>query len=147
MNKYELENYIYNFIKNDNGRTTHFEYVDNNLSYWGDFIYNYLFSQNNKEYIVKIITYNIEEKIPFLLVEKKGISFLDALIKIKKYLDKNINQKKEKVYTVQWWKNTDCTTRYSFFSGNSITEIEDKFFYGKERQLYTIYNIRLSPES
>lgn len=47
-------------------------------------------------------------------------------------------------YTLTW-VNKDGVSTKSYFSGNNIYEVLDKFYYGKNRLSYNILEIKLNP--
>jgi len=50
-------------------------------------------------------------------------------------------------YTIEWFNKSENKMNNSSFYGRNIEEVLQKFYYGKSRNNYIIYNIRLNPIS
>ena len=50
-------------------------------------------------------------------------------------------------YTIEWFNKSENKMNNSSFYGRNIEEVLQKFYYGKSRNYYIIYNIRLNPIS
>lgn len=121
----ELEDEIATIIQKDNGRTIHFEYIGGNM--------------------VEAYTYNHNNKETFLLTKKVGQDYVDCLQKILDYVKQN--QKTYDSYTVIWARKGRGERTTSYFYCRDIVEVIDKFFEGKDKNLYHVYEIRMNPSS
>ena len=144
----KLENDIHNIIYNDNKSTTH---------------YDYHFNNNKTKYYLKIYTYNPRHNTTFLfLTEETDID--DNILSSTDNLDNNLGDIKIKLlktalwhvkrikppkynlnYTIQWKKKHEDEYFVSHFSGNTIKQIIDKFYDGKNYHDYIIYSAKLNP--
>ena len=53
----------------------------------------------------------------------------------------------DKSYTVEWYAKSKEKSYKSYFSGNNMLEILQKFYYGKHEKSLIIYSIKLNPIS
>ena len=121
----ELEDQIANLVHKDNGRTVHFEYSEGSL--------------------VTAYTYNHEIRETFLLTRAIGFSYNEALEKILEYVQSN--QKNYNSYTIQWSRKGRPERNVSYFYCQDVIEVINKFFEGKDKNLYIVYEIKINPES
>ena len=143
-----LEHEISELIRNDNGCTTYFtwNFKNNTFPYTGS---------NIK---ISVHTYNPVHKTKFLLMsnvllveeitEKKIYSAKFALLKqVKTYVEER--KKLNLNYLVEWnSKNTlNENVKHSYFNGENIDEILEKFYNGREKSKFIIYKIEMIPES
>jgi hypothetical protein len=129
MNKelIELEDNISKMIYSDNGRTTHFSYTNK------DNIYN-----------VSVYTYNRINKETFLLYKSSSDSYSNCLEKVIQYLSLG----KSRSYTVNWSRiDRSIEIQKSYFYCTDIEDVLYKFFEGKDKNLYIIYEIKMNPIS
>lgn len=121
----ELEDQISNLIHKDNGRTVHFEYLDGSM--------------------VIAYTYNHQNRETFLLTKQVGFTYVEALERILQYVESN--QKTYDSYTVIWTRKGRPERTTSYFYAEDVTDVINKFFEGKDKNLYRVYEIRMNPSS
>lgn len=121
----ELEDRIANIIQKDNGRTIHFEYND------GDCITTWTYNHKNKE--------------TFLLTKQKGKNYIECLHKILNFVE--TNEKVYNSYTVIWSRKGRTERVTSYFRCTDVVEVTNKFFEGKDKNLYHVYEIKMNPIS
>jgi hypothetical protein len=121
----KLEDKIATLILLDNQRSVHFEY-ENNL-------------------MVSAYTYNSTTRETFLLKKEVGLSYIDCLEKILEYVKSS--QTSYNSYTVIWNRKGRSERNVSYFSCRDILEVVDKFFEGKDKNLYLVYEIKMNPIS
>lgn len=121
----ELEDKIANIIHKDNGRTAHFEYLDGSM--------------------VVVYTYNHHNRETFLLTKKIGLDYAEALSKVLDYVMSN--EKDYDSYTVIWSRKGRPERNTSYFYCQDVTQVIDKFFEGKDKNLYKVYEITMNPVS
>ena len=133
-NHYEGERAISELIANDNNCSTHFDYkLANGVQ-------------------LELVTYNPEHSTFFLFHTITGLSKVNAITKMYKYvyeLKNTIKTKKTSLqnYTIDWYnKNTEKQIK-SYFYGQNVSEVLKKFFYGKTEDSLIIYNIKLNPKT
>ena len=134
-NKYQLENSISELIFKDNKCSTHFEYIQPCYQQSG--------------YKLNIITFNQQHNQHFLLRSTEGESFLECLEKAYQYVNK-VCKKEVKInsYTVSWVSNDDnVNTTNSYFYGDNIEEVLEKFYFNKKKEDFIIHSINLNPIS
>jgi hypothetical protein len=118
----KLEDKIATLILLDNQRSVHFEY-ENNL-------------------MVSAYTYNSTTRETFLLKKEVGLSYIDCLEKILEYVKSS--QTSYNSYTVIWNRKGRSERNVSYFSCRDILEVVDKFFEGKDKNLYLVYEIKMN---
>lgn len=104
-----------------------------------------------RDALVTAYTLNEETQETFLLKSCRGETHVECLDKIYNYL-LLFNEKKLPSYswTVKWAKIENGQmgeTNVSYFEANSLTEIDEKFFTGKERKSYHIFSAKCNPIS
>ena len=106
-----------------------------------------IFEFSNSGGITKLdlITVNPKHKQSFLYHSAVGISKLECLEKILEYIDQH--RKTENSYTLQWVQSGKLELFTSYFRAHNIQEVLDKFSYGRDMNIYTIYAISLNPIS
>jgi ATP-dependent RNA circularization protein (DNA/RNA ligase family) len=121
----ELEDRIANAIQKDNGRTIHFEYTDGkSVTTW---------------------TYNHQNKETFLLTKQQGENYIECLQKILDFVQSN--EKVYNSYTVIWSRKGRTEKVTSYFRCLDVVEVTNKFFEGKDKNLYHVYEIKMNPIS
>lgn len=93
--------------------------------------------------VLELITINPVHEQSFLLQSFKGVDRIDALNKMKDYVEQKYEE--EKTYTMQWSKLGDANLHTSYFRASGIQEVLNKFYYEREQTSYTIYSITLNP--
>jgi len=129
--KLDLEIRISSFIEKDNINKCEVEFVYAPGSNHGIDLY--------------IITHNPIHKIPFLFLKTWGVTEETALENALIELE-HPNKGNENPYTIVWEKIGENTQK-SYFSGYSMYEILDKFYYGKNPKEYIIFEVKLNPIS
>lgn len=122
--KYILENEIRELIFDDNKNSAHFEYHENE-----DGTIN-----------VKLITLNRKTGATFLLTESTKNNTNEALIDIHGFLTVN---DVAHTFTIKWYTKGVPSDRpnTSKFTGRTMYEALDKFYFGKNRNSLVIYSI------
>lgn len=112
------------------------------------FDYNLVPDAETSNLIIKLdlITINREHNQKFLFHSVKGnnkISILDEMISyIAEY------KKNQESYEIQWLDAKNNTkVELSWFRGNDIFDILQKFYYDKEKSRFKILKIKLMPEA
>lgn len=121
----EIAKFIY--IDNVNSCTVHFQYD----------------METNNGYALYVITHNPVHNNSFLYGKSWGITKEAALENFIKEHTVN-NPKEVNSYTVNWQKIGD-KAETSYFRGNDIYQILDKFYHNKNTKEYIIFEIRLNP--
>lgn len=131
----QLESEISSFINldNKNNCTIHFEY-DKDVEGKGSF--------NNPVYIAEAYTVNPNSKETFLLKRETAASKEKALKKILDYVKDKSGQS---TFTVFWRKNGENHNNTSYFTGYDVLDVSEKFYHGKSRTQYTVYEIKMNP--
>ena len=99
--------------------------------------------------IANIITFNKLHHQHFLLHSTKCDSFLECLKKAYEYVN-SVCKKEVKLnsYTVSWMSNEDnIDTKKSYFYGENISQVLEKFYFNKKSEDFTIHSITLNPIS
>ena len=139
-NEYEAESAIQEIIKKDSDCTCHFNYLVSNSQF------------NIKKIKLELVTFNTNHKTQFLLHTIEA----ENKIKAANMMYKHVYQLKNNLtlinspfssYTVEWFNKSENKMNKSSFYGHTIEEILQKFYYGKSRNNFIIYNIRLNPIS
>jgi hypothetical protein len=122
--KYILENKIRELIFDDNKNSTHFEYDE--------------VEDGRKN--IKLITLNRKTGATFLLTESTKNNEIDALIDIHDFLTVNDFAH---TFTIKWYTKGVPSDRpnTSKFTGRTMYEALDKFYFGKNRNSLIIYSI------
>jgi hypothetical protein len=135
-NVIELEHKISSSIRSDNGCYVHFDYTP----------------LSSIRITVSATTYNPVSKETFLLKSFIGegemeIGVCDGLSKILKYVE--THKKENHSFTIVWSKKREYpgSKTTSYFYCNDITDAIDKFFSGKEKEDYIIFEVKLNPIS
>ena len=152
-NRFQLEKEITDIIFNDNGCSTHFQWGSNNES-----------NSTQAKYQLNLVTYNPIHKTQFLLhTITEEIGDIELLWQEKEEIETKIlrdmlyylQQRKKHVYyyTVKWsYKKDDSNAgeefkeNVSYFNGNDIQEIINKFFFQKDKDTIIIYSIIMSDD-
>lgn len=129
--KQDLEKQIIELINKDNSNCCDVEFV-------------YSPGDNNVIELF-VITHNPIHKTPFLFSKSWGVTEEIALENLLKSLN-NPKKKEELTFTVTWEK-IGSTTQNSYFSGNDMYEVLNKFYHDKNPKEYLIFNIKLNPIS
>lgn len=129
--KQDLEKKIIDFINQNNSNRCDVE-----------FIYS---PGNNHGIELFVITHNPIHKTPFLFSKSWGVTEEIALENLIESLY-HPKKKEEVTYTVTWEK-IGSTTQNSYFSGNDMYEVLNKFYHDKNPKEYIIFNIKLNPIS
>jgi hypothetical protein len=129
--KQDLEKQIIDLINKDNSNRCDAEFV-------------YSPGDNNGIELF-VITHNPIHKTPFLFSKSWGTTEENALVNLIQQLN-HPKKKEENTFTVTWEKIGE-STQNSYFVGNNIYEVLDKFYHGKNPKEYIIFNIKLNPIS
>ena len=138
-NIYEGEYMISKLITKDNGCYSHFHYES---------LY-----PGGTNLRLQLITYNPIHETHFLLHQTHGVNGEDALKKMYDHIYniKELLTARKDVrfnsYTIEWMKAGVAGTNHSHFYGASVEEIMRKFYYGKNKESYTILSVRLNPKT
>ena len=105
----------------------------------------YHFSEKEGISKLALVTINPKHEQSFLYHSTKGIDKVDALKKMLEYVLKH--RKNENSYTLQWIKDGDTELHTSYFRGNNLYEVLDKFYYGRDIASCKVFSIYLNPVS
>ena len=135
----ELENKIINFILQDNSNncTVHFDY---SATHEFD---NQHASELSGTTVVYIFTHNPYHGVNFLFNKSYGFDEESALENALKYLKDH--HKTQYTFTVEWRENEDDKTHQSYFTGEDMFSVLEKFYYKKVRSKYFIFKIKVNP--
>lgn len=143
----DLEDKISKIVFEDNKRTVHFEYSQQEF----ETPYNALETDQQlytkiKRHQVIAHTYNSQNRETFLLKSEIGSTYEECLEKIYNYI---VNHRKSvNSYTVVWSKKGNgAHQEVSYFFGTNIVEVVNKFFDGKDVEEYFVYDIKMNPLS
>lgn len=128
-----LESEIFDFIKKDNGCTTHFEYnrstIDNSLK------------------SIRVTTFNPKKQETFLLIEIPCVELIDGLKQVNNWIKTHSISDQEFSHTVLWAKKGESSHYKSYFYATNARKALDKFFYDKSESEYIIYEVKINPIS
>lgn len=98
----------------------------------------------------EVTTQHPRVKEEFLLVAVEGENEAECLKKISAYIDSLLATKpqvyNQNTYTVMWRKmGSHLGAMVSYFSGQDVYEVLDKFYYNKNKEEYIIDLIKLNP--
>ncbi len=127
----ELENIILNHINKNNSNKCTVDFVYSPSEHQGMDLY--------------VITHNPVHKSNFLFSKTWGVSEFEALQKCVNNLGKP-DKSSENNYTVTWEK-VGGTTQNSYFTGQDVYDVLNKFYFQKIKEEYIIFNIKLNPVS
>lgn len=144
-----IQHDIQELLKLDNGVSVHFE-----TKSWGD--------ENNKHYLVRVYTYNVHYDYFFLLFECQKNSQIQAWLEVDSYV-KQVNkvfkgkildgEKDNNVidignsYTIEWSSTTQKKRLKSYFYAKDEMAALNKFYHGKDKKDYTVFEVKLNPLS
>jgi hypothetical protein len=139
----KIQHEIQTLLKKENNVTCHFINENNKIHL---LTYN---PSHGETFLLHTETINDHENFivhnawwPVLNTYSKILRFVKELVGVIKMPDDfrhNAN-----TYTVIWVNKEGESTK-SYFSGNNIYEVLDKFYYGKNRLSYNILEIKLNP--
>jgi len=92
---------------------------------------------------LNLITINSAHSQSFLFHSTRGMDKVGALGEMLKYVLSY--REKENSYTIQWAIRGTSFLETSYFRGKDISQILDKFYYGRDRNTIQIYAISLNP--
>ncbi|MCU0327404.1 MAG: hypothetical protein MUE53_00265 [Chitinophagales bacterium] len=104
---------------------------------------NFEFFEKGNIVELNLYTKNPLHQNTFLFHSLIAVNKQEALEKMLGYIQTNFNL--ELVYTIEWAEASSSQRFKSFFRGRNIVEIIDKFFYNRQVNSYTIYQIVLNP--
>jgi hypothetical protein len=111
------------------------------------FDYNVLnFSQEGEVPLLKLdlITISREHNQKFLFHSVTGGTKVGLLREMIKYIDEYKRQQEN--YEIEWMNyNTSDKMQTSWFRGNDIFDVLNKFYYNKEKSQFKIFKIKLTP--
>lgn len=140
----ELEDKISRIVYEDNKRTVHFDYKT--LQY--EISVNRIesgqpqFSPVDKKQVIAY-TYNPNNSETFILKISTAETYELALKDILKYVEDH--KKTMNSFTVIWSKKGSTSTQKSYFYCEDAMEAMTKFFTGKLKSEYIIYELKLNP--
>lgn len=145
MEKKRLEVEISTIIRNDNGCETHFEYESVPFIHKSDPIEQ---GYGSASFIatlqeVRAITTNPITKASFLLFKTTDETEVDGLNRILEYVKyhKNVYYS----HTIKWSSKKDNNVVVSYFYGKDAMEALEKFYHGKVRAEYNVYEVKMNP--
>lgn len=105
----------------------------------------FLFSEKDGIINLELVTINPKHQQSFLYHSTRGIDKLEALKKMLEYVLQY--RKNENSYTLQWIKDGDADLHTSYFRGNNLYEVLDKFYYGRDIASCKVFSVNLNPVS
>jgi hypothetical protein len=130
--KLELEDKISELVKADNKCTVHFEYKKAQSA-----------SPDKLELTVTTFNPLHDEKFVLMKVTESGI--LKCLDKVVSYLEHH--KRFQSSYTVLWSEKAKFMLNTSYFYAYDMQEVLNRFFEGKDRHAFIIYEMKLNPIS
>lgn len=103
------------------------------------------YTNENGKTTLQLATSNPRHQQTFLFHTTTGFGEMDALNKMEEYVKENKNNKS--TYTIQWAMADKNELHTSYFTGKTIYEVLDKFYYGKAITGTIIFNLSLNPLS
>jgi hypothetical protein len=103
------------------------------------------YTNENGKTTLQLATSNPRHQQTFLFHTTTGFGEMDALNKMEEYVKENKNSKS--TYTIQWAMSDKNELHTSYFTGKTIYEVLDKFYYGKAITGTIIFNLSLNPLS
>jgi predicted ATP-grasp superfamily ATP-dependent carboligase len=92
-----------------------------------------------------LITINPRHNQAFLFHSESGIDKLDALRKMKNYVQNS--KEKDNSYTIQWVAKGDQELHTSYFRAGNIMDALQKLYYGRDMNTITVFSVVLNPIS
>ena len=141
----ELEDRISRIVYEDNKRTVHFDYKTLEYEVTIDRIESGQpqFRPVNKKQVFAY-TYNPDNGETFILKISTSDTFESALKDILRYVENH--KKSMNSFTVLWGKKGGTTKiEKSYFYCEDAMEAMTKFFTGKDKSEYIIYEVKLNP--
>ncbi len=93
-----------------------------------------------------LITINREHNHKFLFHSVTGASKVLLLKEMLRYIEEYNRQ--QETYQIEWTHLKDLSKMQdSWFRGNDIFDVLNKFYYGKEKSQFKIFKIKLMPVS
>ena len=145
MNKTDLEKAITKLIQEDN-KTISFNYDWVQMPPLTTMGQLAVIREDYGKAEVTAFTTNNYTKETFLLKSVIGETHIECLQKILNYLEKE--SQTMSTFTVNWSKKENGQLgayNTSYFTCHDVFEVVEKFFAGKSRKDYVIYNIKLNP--
>ncbi len=92
-----------------------------------------------------LITINPRHNQSFLFHSETGSDKVDALNKMWLYV--RDYKEKENSYTIQWVAKGERELHTSYFRASNILDALEKLYYGRDRNLITVFSVVLNPVS
>lgn len=92
-----------------------------------------------------LITLNPRHNQSFLFHSETGSDKVDALNKMWTYVQ-NFKEK-DNSYTIQWVAGGDHELHTSYFRASNIFNALEKLYYGRDRNMITVFSVVLNPVS
>jgi hypothetical protein len=131
MGTLEIEEKIKDIIKKDNECDVRFEYT------------TAIEEDVNVEVTAK--TFNPKTQEVFLLFKGIGKTSEEAIKKILDYIENH--RQNYASHTVVWASKKDMKQQTSYFHSKDAMEALEKFYHGKLREHYVVFNVKLNPMS
>jgi hypothetical protein len=124
-----LETEIRKLIREDNGAEVSFDYQPS----------------AGKEVTLRVHTINPATKETFLLTTVYGEGHENALKALLNHV--KIHKTENRSYTVKWRRkaDTDVMWHTSYFYCKGLCELVERFYEGKDKDMYEVYEIKLNP--
>lgn len=140
----KLEALISAEVKKDNINALNFNYQNGTADPLSDG--SGITWSDNVKVKVSVFTFNGKTGEFFLLMSAVTIDAISALEQILAYV--TTHKDTMSPYTVSWSRKSDGTSIYeSYFYCKNIKTAIEKFYTGKDENMYTIYSIKLNPIS
>lgn len=137
-NIYDAQRAISDLIKNDNNCSAHFKFYG---------------MRSNGKNKLELVTYNPKTSTHFLL---HSIEMEVEELELYEWMHEHVVELKDTLkmgesrfitYQIVWYNNIDNKSETSFFYGTSIIDILNKFYYEKYPKSYTIFSMKLMPQT
>lgn len=101
------------------------------------------YRRDQERTVLNLITSNPRHNQSFLYHSESGFGEMDVLNKMLDYVTDN--RKSKHSYTIQWSLSDGSELHTSYFRGQNVYEVLDKFYYGKDINSTIIFSISLNP--
>lgn len=103
------------------------------------------YSQIDRKTKLDLITMNPRHNQSFLFHSEMGTDKIDTLNKMWMYVQNY--KEKENSYTIQWVAKGEKELHTSYFRAGNILDVLEKLYYGRDRNVITVFSVVLNPIS
>ena len=130
--KLELEDKISELVKTESKCTVHFDY-------------NKVSGGSADKISLTVTTFNPVHDEKFILMKVTESGILKCLDKVVSYLEHH--KRYQSTYTVMWSEKAKFMLNTSYFYAYDMQEVLERFYEGKDRHAFIIYDMKLNPMS